>query len=362
MAGIRISSNNFNGKSVEITFNPFSGGTIDLGTQTIPYDYVSSNYEGDYSIYIPEYDKTCDLRVGVPPSPTPTSTPTPTPTPSATPAPIGDFIITQDGDILEAQNGDLIEWFEPTLDPDAAAYLADVVASGGTTNPTIEAAVDTLFTSLKNDGIYNKLFSFYPVIGGVAASHAINAKLNKSYDLAFTGGWTHNVSGMTSTDTSYADTNITPQNLGSAGTGLDNHHILISVTDVTKAGYEGAGPSPYLIQRLTCVDFFSAQSTITPGTQYTDVGIQILNRTANNSFHAQYQASGGTLTKSSVNTTTATSITTNNILISAVSATSFNNAGRYNFWTCGDGLTDTEVSNLFSHINTFNNSLSRRGW
>jgi len=71
MAGIRINSNNFNGKSVEITFNPFSGGTIDLGTQTIPYDYVSSNYEGDYSIYIPEYNKTCSLQVGIPPSPTP---------------------------------------------------------------------------------------------------------------------------------------------------------------------------------------------------------------------------------------------------------------------------------------------------
>ena len=58
MKGITIKSNNFNGKSVEITFNPFSGGSIDLGTQTIPYDYLSTNYEGNYSIYIPEFDKT----------------------------------------------------------------------------------------------------------------------------------------------------------------------------------------------------------------------------------------------------------------------------------------------------------------
>jgi len=106
MAGIRINSNNFNGKSVEITFNPFSGGTIDLGTQTIPYDYLSSNYEGVYSIYIPEYDKTCPLQVGVAPSPTPSPSITPTPTPT----PITNFIITQDGDVLETQDGDNIEW------------------------------------------------------------------------------------------------------------------------------------------------------------------------------------------------------------------------------------------------------------
>ena len=106
MAGIRIKSNNFNGESVEITFNPFSGGTINLGTQTIPYDYLSSNYEGDYSIYIPEYDKTCSLQVGVPPSPTPSPTLTPTPTPT----PVPNYIITQDGDVLQTQDGDNIEW------------------------------------------------------------------------------------------------------------------------------------------------------------------------------------------------------------------------------------------------------------
>lgn len=106
MAGIRIKSNNFNGKSVEITFNPFSGGTINLGTQTIPYDYLSSNYEGDYSIYIPEYDKTCPLTVGIPPSPTPSPTLTPTPTPT----PVPNYIITQDGDVLQTQDGDNIEW------------------------------------------------------------------------------------------------------------------------------------------------------------------------------------------------------------------------------------------------------------
>ena len=110
MAGIRISSNNFNGKSVEITFNPFSGGTINLGTQTIPYDYVSSNYEGNYSIYIPEFDKTCPLQVGTPP-PSPTPTPTITLTPTPTPSPVFYHIEAQNGDLIITQGGDNIDWF-----------------------------------------------------------------------------------------------------------------------------------------------------------------------------------------------------------------------------------------------------------
>ena len=180
MAGIRINSNNFNGESVEITFNPFSGGTIDLGTQTIPYDYVSSNYEGNYSIYIPSADKTCPLQVGTAPTPTPspTQTNTPTPTLTSTPTPTPSTSV-------------------PALDPDAAAYLADVVASGGTTDATIESAVDTLFTSLKSAGLYSKLDVMYPFVGGTASSHAINAKLNKSHDITWNGGLTHGISGTT---------------------------------------------------------------------------------------------------------------------------------------------------------------------
>jgi len=112
------------------------------------------------------------------PSPTITPTPSITPTPTPSPSPIiGDFIITQDGDVLEAQNGDLIEWFEQTLDPDAAAYLADVVASGGTTNPTIESAVDTLFTSLKSAGLYSKMIGMYPFVGAAAGCHAITKSI-----------------------------------------------------------------------------------------------------------------------------------------------------------------------------------------
>ena len=83
--GIRILSENLSGQTVNVTYLPSSGGTIDLGTQVIPFNYLSSYYFGLYEVYSPTYGYTYTLEVpGPSPSPTPTLTSTPTPTPSVT--------------------------------------------------------------------------------------------------------------------------------------------------------------------------------------------------------------------------------------------------------------------------------------
>ena len=332
-------------------------------------------------------------------TPSVTSTVTPSITASFTPTPTPSVetchIEAQNGDLIIAQNGDFIDHFpciEPTPTPttsvtptnsvtptitptptasvpagdaDANAYIAAIIASGGTTDTTIENAIQTLFTDLKSAGVYSKMLAFYPVVGGVAASHAINAKRDTTYDLTFVGGWTHGTSGMTSNgSTAYANTQATPQDLGTNGTGYDNHHLLITVNDNTIRGYEGAGPggNGYMITRSQGSEYFSNGSIIQVGIQYDNVGQQILNRTAVNSMHGQYQASGGTITKTVVRTNTASNITTGDIWIGGVSNTSFKTSNRYIFQSIGDGLTDTEVSDLFAAINTFNGSLGRRGY
>ena len=220
-----------------------------------------------------------------------------------------------------------------------------------------------MFTDLKSAGVYTKMLAFYPIVGGVAASHAINANRDTTYDLTFAGGMSHNASGMTTNGSNaYGNTNATPQDLGSAGTGLDSHHMLASISNnLGSGGYEGAGPSPYLIHRLRGREAYDGQSGFAPGIQYDLVGIQIVNRLATNSVNFQVQASGGTINKNT-STTNSTSISTNNIHIGNASTTGFYTNARYNFFSIGDGLTDSEVSDLFAAINTFNNSLGRRVW
>ena len=90
----RITSPYYSGQTAEIIFSPCSGGTINLGTHLLPYDYVSDNYEGSYSLYFSGFSIYCDFNIPCPcdlivefPTPTVTNTPTLTPTVTNTPTP-----------------------------------------------------------------------------------------------------------------------------------------------------------------------------------------------------------------------------------------------------------------------------------
>lgn len=132
----------------------------------------------------------CDFTFSpiFPPSPTPTNTVTPTitPTVSVTPTPS----ITPSVTVTPTPSPSVIPF-----DPDAAAYLAEVVASGGTVDATMSAATNTMFVDLKANGFYSDII-FYPMLGGTAASHAIEATLSNN-DITWLGGVTHTASGAT---------------------------------------------------------------------------------------------------------------------------------------------------------------------
>ncbi len=63
MDTLRIVSTNYNGQSAVITFYPDTGGTINLGTQVLPYDYVAPYFYGTYTLFFPSFGSTCTLYV-----------------------------------------------------------------------------------------------------------------------------------------------------------------------------------------------------------------------------------------------------------------------------------------------------------
>lgn len=85
--GVRILSDNLSGLTTNVTYLPESGGTVDLGVQTFPFNYISDYYFGTYNCYVPTYATTYSVEVPIPEAdttPTSTETPTPTVTPSST--------------------------------------------------------------------------------------------------------------------------------------------------------------------------------------------------------------------------------------------------------------------------------------
>lgn len=66
MKTIRINTNNYSGYTGDITFYPYTGGTINIGPQVLPYDYNTDYYYGIYEIFISVFNKTCVLDYSPP--------------------------------------------------------------------------------------------------------------------------------------------------------------------------------------------------------------------------------------------------------------------------------------------------------
>lgn len=145
--------------------------------------------------------------ITITPSITPTLTSTPTNTPSVTP--------TITSSVTPTVTPTPSSTPPPSGDPDAQAYLDAVVAAGGSIDTTISDATNNLFESLKAFSLYDKLLTFYPMLGGVGASHSLNAKrsMGTTYDMDFFGGWVHDSTGaLGNTSNTYADTKYNPFN------------------------------------------------------------------------------------------------------------------------------------------------------
>ena len=88
--------------------------------------------------------------------------------------------------------------FSLNYDNDAINFLN---ATGLYGQQPVTNAINTLVTDLKGYGIWNKMYLSYPFVGGTASTHKVNLINTGSYELFFTGSWTHNSNGITGNGT-----------------------------------------------------------------------------------------------------------------------------------------------------------------
>lgn len=160
---LEILTTNYSGQVANINFYPCSGGTINLGSQLLPYNYISEYIYGDYDLFFSAYNSTCLFSVPCPsPTPTVTTTVTPTVTPTftptntttTTPTPTNTPVFGKPYTLVNSMdsNGDLY-WINglgsSTVDPNA-------IFSGGSNGTVALAMVDNQST--------NQFSYFDPVI------------------------------------------------------------------------------------------------------------------------------------------------------------------------------------------------------
>jgi hypothetical protein len=323
----------------------------------LPYDYAQDNYEGTYDIYLSAYTQTCQLVISCPsPTPTTTSTPTPTTTPTPTPTP------------------------GPAFDADAAAYLSAVLSAGGTLDATISAATNTLFTDLKSNGLYTKTTMMYPYIGGVQNSNKLEAKNPNVNDITFnvvSGSWTFNSSGATpgtqcwATNNVYLNTASTLNNvalftyLGTDNAmGGDYCIDLGTADDLGVNGVNsliGGSSQPDSTSYFYNNDGSATRITVSSGSIPNSLGFIGLNRTSSTNFNV-WRNGVKLATDTDTNTGVLPSVRPLYMPAAGNNTISYVNkwtSRRHQFDWLGEGLNDTEVTNLSNIINTFQTTLGR---
>lgn len=259
----------------------------------------------------------------------------------------------------------------------AAAFDSDAVAfftAASITDTTQKSAVNTLVLSLKSANIWTKMKALYPVVGGVASSHAVNLKQPGTFNLTFQTGWTHSSTGMTPNGATYANTSLIPSAILTIYNG---HFGLYSRTTAFKSGasyfggcYQGnqqgfgmyqssSNTSITAVQHSTSIASDFAQKTALANKK----GFLLNSRTSATSTSLKLIING--VTQANATTTSGGFINTNTFYLGAVNDAISGNPTFYDnsecaFASIGDGLTDAEALSFYNAVQTYQITLGRQ--
>jgi hypothetical protein len=257
------------------------------------------------------------------------------------------------------------------IDADAQAFIT----AAAITDPVQINAINTLVEGMKTDGIWTKMKAIYPFVGGTASTHKYNLKdprdLDAAFRLVFNGGWTHSSTGATPNGTNgYADTKLSTSVLTNNSTHI-SYYSRSATAGSTRSEIGGGDPATNVYLQMLSYRLTGNYN----GDQY--YGAATLNR-----IDVAVADSRGYFIDSRTNSSTHKAWKSN-VLIGSESNLQINNissfsqniyiGGRNNggsadlfsdrqsaFSTIGDGLTDTEASNLYTRVQAYQTALSRQ--
>lgn len=249
------------------------------------------------------------------------------------------------------------------IDPNAQAYLNEIITQGGTYTDSQGTAVNNLFVSLKSAGLYSKMVAMYPFVGGTANSHAINACNIGTHTITFFGGWTHNSSGITANgSTSYADTSV---EMKTDIVFPDAHYSFRQTqTSPTNSGwdgyYESSTSTVFGCNLITGTELglglyylAGSQGALT---NYTDVMTGVRESTGTGVFYTN-----STAFKTDSNNRSEFSVARNYFIgaLNENGTANYYNTNKYNFYTLGTKILSSEISSWSTIWNTYITEMGR---
>jgi hypothetical protein len=257
-----------------------------------------------------------------------------------------------------------------SFDADAVAFFNRVTTAGGTLSNTEKQAVNTLVITLKANSLWTPMKAIYPMVGASAAACAQNLK-SSSFTGTFTSGWTFASTGVTPNGTSaYFNTTLVPNTSLTFNSISFGVYSTTNFTPTSNQSYGCTSANNYL--PLIGSTYFSTKYLT--GLVYSYNSPDILQSSTGQDFSGMFQVTRTSATNAklfrnntqlaAVTTNSQTTQPTNSFVFGALRASfvpfqdycNFEHAFAY----IGDGLTDTQASNFYTAVQTFQTTLSRQ--
>jgi hypothetical protein len=260
-----------------------------------------------------------------------------------------------------------------TTDPDAQAFIT----AAAITDPTQQAAINTLVVDLKGYSIWTKMKALYPFVGGTATTNKYNLvnplDTDAAFRLVFTGGWSHASTGATPNGTNgYANTffnisNFTSTSNMSVGVYLRTNNQL-SAYDFGQ-GYGLFGKEGVLLFTRNASNqlYYSAlglnASTALTNTNSTGLYVVTRQNTTQQNLHIRISSTvnhtqSNTILNSYAAKTILLGAMNNEPSIPTLNPAYYSNREQA-FAFMGDYLTQTEINNLSTTVQAFQTALNR---
>lgn len=231
------------------------------------------------------------------------------------------------------------------------------------TDTTQQTAVNTLVSDLKTYNIWSKMKAVYPIVGGTAATHAVNLTGNTTFNLTFTLGWTHSSNGMTPNGTSaYADTFLIPANI--LTTNSNHFSVYTRTNQTTNAVPLGSYTDSNRLNQLnistnTGLVYYTGSASTELLSSLTDSKGFFIGTTRANNDRKTFRNG---VQQQSLTTLVGTNYSIFKMYLGARNTAG--SAGSYTvqqiaFASIGDGLTDTEAANFNTAVNAYQVALNR---
>jgi hypothetical protein len=253
-------------------------------------------------------------------------------------------------------------------DADAQAF----VTNAGIVDQVEANAINNLVIGLKADSLWTKMKAVYPFVGSSSSSTSYNLKNTAQYQITWNGGVTHASTGVTFNGSNgYGNTNFAPNSVLTANS---NHVSLYSRTAAARtnglAMDFGQGADVNVASGIYGCSRRSNNTALYAATNVNTTG-SLSAANTNGSGMFVNSITSATSRKIYRNAVTLGTLTTNiSQTLSAakmyIAAFNNNDSGvllysdyQASFFSIGDGLDDTDATNLNSRVTTFQTALNR---